>query len=222
VSFKLLRQPGIVLHVLQIKEADLLVTLLSKDLGKICGVAKHARRSKKRFSGGLDLFDCGIFELLSPKGLSDLYHISSFNGKMSWESVRTNLTKFYLASFCLELTNIFTAQDDADNGQLFLPLYYSLRKLQLSENRDEHLCTCIFFNLSLLDICGYYPCGDHFELEKPLKDWWGQMKQLNKPTIPTDTKLFNASLSVLVNYNEQIVGKKLQTGPLIWSAIPKS
>ena len=45
---------AIVLRSYPLREADLLVTLFTRAEGKLCGVAKAAKRSKKRFGGALE------------------------------------------------------------------------------------------------------------------------------------------------------------------------
>src|SRR5579859_956123 len=45
---------AIVLRTSPLREADLLVTFLTRAQGKLRGVAKSAKRSKKRFGGALE------------------------------------------------------------------------------------------------------------------------------------------------------------------------
>src|SRR6201986_798859 len=45
---------AIVLRVWPFHEADLLVSLLTREQGKVKGVARHAMRSRKRFGGALE------------------------------------------------------------------------------------------------------------------------------------------------------------------------
>ena len=45
---------GIVLRTWPFEEADLLVSLLTREQGRIKGVARHAMRSRRRFGGALE------------------------------------------------------------------------------------------------------------------------------------------------------------------------
>jgi DNA repair protein RecO (recombination protein O) len=45
---------ALVLRTYKLGEADLIVVFLTRDRGKKRGVAKHARRSRKRFGGALE------------------------------------------------------------------------------------------------------------------------------------------------------------------------
>src|SRR5487761_2516332 len=48
------RSEAIVLRTWPLRESDLLVSLLTRDLGKVRGVAKAALKSRKRFGGALE------------------------------------------------------------------------------------------------------------------------------------------------------------------------
>lgn len=52
--------PAIVLRTRPLREADLLLTCLTPELGKLTGVASHARRSQRRFGGALEMGTIGI------------------------------------------------------------------------------------------------------------------------------------------------------------------
>ena len=45
---------AIVLRVWPFQEADLLVSLFTREQGRVKGVARHALRSRRRFGGALD------------------------------------------------------------------------------------------------------------------------------------------------------------------------
>jgi DNA repair protein RecO (recombination protein O) len=47
---------AIVIRVSNYGESDKIVTFFTRDFGKIKGIAKGARRSRKRFQNALDLF----------------------------------------------------------------------------------------------------------------------------------------------------------------------
>lgn len=51
---------SIILKVTEYGEADRLVTFFAEDNGKHKGIAKHAKRSKKRFGGGFEIGSAGI------------------------------------------------------------------------------------------------------------------------------------------------------------------
>ena len=51
------RTTALVLRIVEFGEADLIVHLLTPGQGRVAAMAKHARRSMKRFPGSLDLFN---------------------------------------------------------------------------------------------------------------------------------------------------------------------
>ncbi|MBW2672896.1 MAG: DNA repair protein RecO, partial [Deltaproteobacteria bacterium] len=50
------KTPAFVLHFLNYGEADRIVTLFTREFGKLKGIAKGARRSKKRFANAIEPF----------------------------------------------------------------------------------------------------------------------------------------------------------------------
>ncbi|MXW43706.1 MAG: DNA repair protein RecO, partial [Candidatus Dadabacteria bacterium] len=53
-------------------EADLIVTLFSRELGKFRALAKNAKKSRKRFGGRLDFFNRLAIEVTLNKGRFNL------------------------------------------------------------------------------------------------------------------------------------------------------
>ena len=53
-SMSLKQSEAIVLRTYPLREADLLVTLFTRDEGRIKGVARSAKKSKRRFGGALE------------------------------------------------------------------------------------------------------------------------------------------------------------------------
>ena len=51
---------ALILRTYKLGESDLIVVFLTRDRGKKRGVAKGARRSKKRFAGGLESLTRGL------------------------------------------------------------------------------------------------------------------------------------------------------------------
>ncbi|MBL0712915.1 MAG: DNA repair protein RecO, partial [Desulfosarcina sp.] len=51
-----LKTSAILLRRVDFGDYDLILTLLSQDFGKISVIAKHAKKSRKRFAGVLELF----------------------------------------------------------------------------------------------------------------------------------------------------------------------
>ena len=70
---------AIALRVTPYGEADLIVTLLAAEGGKVRGIARAARRSRKRFGAGLDPGNRGILSHHT-QGRSELVTVDGFAG----------------------------------------------------------------------------------------------------------------------------------------------
>jgi DNA repair protein RecO (recombination protein O) len=66
---------GLVIRRQEFGEADRIVTLLTKDLGKVSAIAKGSRRLKSKLAAGIELFSLSDFTLIH--GRSKLLTISS-------------------------------------------------------------------------------------------------------------------------------------------------
>ena len=93
------------MRVKEFGESDLLVTFLTPDRGRLKGVAKGARRSRKRFVNCLDIFSLVDLEY-DPKRRGDLCFI--YSGKLieAYTGLRKKFSTLSSASYMVELTEI--------------------------------------------------------------------------------------------------------------------
>ena len=96
---------SIVMRVKEFGESDLLINFFSRDLGRLKGVAKGARRSKKRFPNCLDLFSLVSMEFRRGKR-GDLYFLDSCRLIHGFPGLRSDYTRILLASYVFELTEV--------------------------------------------------------------------------------------------------------------------
>jgi DNA repair protein RecO len=202
-------QPSIVLGTLQLRETDLLLTLLGKETGKITAIAKNAKNSKKRFLGGVDLFDCGVFELSPGPKRTSWYAVDSIERRHSWQNGFKKPIAFTLATCLLELTNFLNAEGDQESGQLFNPFFHSLKKIDESSSELEQLSTAVFFIALMLSKLG-------FDTRESLKDpqinyWLDLMIQTNAPIIPQDSSLIKKGLIFYLNQAEKIAERTINS-----------
>lgn len=106
--------PAIIMRIKEFGESDLLVTFFTADRGKLKGVAKGARRSRRRFANCLDLF-CMVKLEYEMKRKGDLHFLHS--GKLidGFLGVRKDFSSLSLASYMIELTEILFPLGVADN-----------------------------------------------------------------------------------------------------------
>jgi len=96
---------AIILRIREFGESDLLISFFTADKGRLKGVAKGARRSKRRFSNCLDLFCLTNLEYdLKRKG--DLYFLHSCKLVNAFPGLRSDFCSLSLASYMTELSEI--------------------------------------------------------------------------------------------------------------------
>ncbi|MBW1850911.1 MAG: DNA repair protein RecO [Deltaproteobacteria bacterium] len=104
---------AIIMRIREFGESDLLVTFFTSDRGRLKGVAKGGRKSRKRFANCLDLFCLTNLEYgLKRKG--DLYFLNSGKLLHAFPGLRSNFYSLSLASYMIELTEILFPQNVAD------------------------------------------------------------------------------------------------------------
>ncbi len=133
-------------------ESDLLVTLLTLELGKIRCIAKGARKSKKRFMNVLDPF-ANIDAVVRTPTKTGLFFLENGWLKRGLESVRKDYSRFILASLCLELVDLWCREHQAEK-EIYQLLSWYLESIEVG--RDFLLCTLIF-ETRLLKACGFMP-----------------------------------------------------------------
>ena len=142
-------------------EADLLVTLFSRELGKFRALAKNAKKSQKRFGGRLDFFNRLGIEVTLNKGRFNL--IGDVTLKESYREITESVDSFIAANRVLELLDFLTPEQEP-GGELFDLAADTLGLL--SGKREPYSVFLVFF-LRALTLCGYRP-DLRFDREKEI------------------------------------------------------
>jgi DNA repair protein RecO (recombination protein O) len=111
---------GFVLKSLAYGESDLIITFYSRDFGKISGIAKGAKRSRKRFANVFEPFS-QIALIFSRKSRDTLALIESCEIIDHYAAIRADLEKTLTASYFIELADAFSPEGKA-NDRLFVLL----------------------------------------------------------------------------------------------------
>ena len=150
-----LRTEAIVLRAIDYGESDRIVTFCTADFGKIRGIAKGARRSRKRFANAIEPFCCSriLFSRRSPDSLA---LIEGCDVLSHFPGIRSDLGKTLAASCLIDLTDQFTPEDKKSEA-LFCLLLDFLRLLEETALTEALLR---FFEIRLLRISGYDPVLD--------------------------------------------------------------
>lgn len=144
------RSEAIVLRRTDFGEADRLLTLYSRQLGKIKAIAKGARKPQSRKSGHVEPFMRTKF--LFARG-RDLDIVTQAEMIEAYPKLRQDLVRATYASYAVELLDRFTVEADHHAG------IYDLLAAALgwlSENDDLRL-VARYYELKLLGLAGFLP-----------------------------------------------------------------
>ena len=137
-------------------EADRIVTLYARQLGKIRAVARGARRLKSRMGAALEPLTICELNLFEKSGDS-LYRVSQVDLIEPFVRFREDLTLMAAAARMANVVGAVTPDGDPD-PELFDTLEQGLRSLMTS---DDPALTALLFQIRLLGLTGFRPQTDH-------------------------------------------------------------
>jgi DNA repair protein RecO (recombination protein O) len=146
---------AILLRTFDYGESDRIVTFYTRDYGKLRGIAKGARRSRRRFANTLEPF-CRSEIVFSRKGRDNLALIEESRVHNHFGGLRQDLEKTLMASYLIDLTDQFTLEDKKSE-ELFELLYDFLNFIETGDAAETLLR---FFEIRLLKCVGYQPVLD--------------------------------------------------------------
>lgn len=149
----LYRDSAVVLRSWKLGEADRIVSLMTRENGKVRCVAKGARKTQSRFGSRVEPTNHLQVQLYRGKG--DLDTLTQVESIERFPNVREDLELFARASEMLETVE-FVAQERQPNEGLYLMLS---RALQTIATSSSHLVVAGFF-LKLLAQEGFAPALD--------------------------------------------------------------
>jgi DNA repair protein RecO (recombination protein O) len=149
----LYRDQGMVLRTWKLGEADRIVSILTRENGKVRAVAKGVRKTSSRFGSRLESTSHIAVQLY--RGRGDLDTITQVETIDRFASLRDDLDGWARASAMLEAVDQ-VAQDREPNERLFAMLVRGLRTL---ESSSSPLVVAGFF-LKLLALEGFEPVVD--------------------------------------------------------------
>lgn len=144
-------EQAIVLSTLDYGDADRLVTLFTRERGKLTAFAAGARKSRRRFAGALEPFTLLRARLVERRG--DTYRMDGADIEAGFHSVRQELPLIARALYCLELCRELV-RDRQPHPELFSLL---LGYLELLERKGAGPTSLIAFELSALAHAGLQP-----------------------------------------------------------------
>ncbi len=140
---------GIIIRVRDYNEADRLVTLFTRERGKVQAIAKGCRKQKSRKRGIIQLFTYGDFVLYRGRSLDT---ITQCEGKESFSALRENLDRMAYGAYMAELLDGFVTDGEPQEELFFLTLAcYHILTLE-----DPELVARVF-ETRIMDLLGYRP-----------------------------------------------------------------
>jgi DNA repair protein RecO (recombination protein O) len=150
IQERTIRTEAIVLRHKNWGEADRMLWLYTRKIGKVQAIAKGIRKIRSRKSGHLEPFT--QVNLLMARGRSFLI-VTQAETLNAYLNIREDLLRVGYAAYIIELLDRFTYDED-DNQQLYRLLKETLSRID-SEN-DPNI-PVRYFEIRLLDLLGYRP-----------------------------------------------------------------
>jgi len=159
------RVEAIVLRHTDWGEADRLLWLFAREIGKVQAVAKGVRKPRSRKAGHLEPFT--RVELLLARG-RDLLIITQAEAKDVYLALREDLVRVGYASYVVELLDRFT-YEEGENNRLYQLLSETLSRLN---SEPQPAFAVRYYEIRLLDLVGFRPqlfhcvnCGEEIRAE---------------------------------------------------------
>ncbi|MDD2922375.1 MAG: DNA repair protein RecO [Anaerolineales bacterium] len=150
-AFHSFRVSAVVLRHKDWGEADQLLTLYTREQGKLRVVAKGARKITSRKAGHLQPFTYVNLQLAKGRDLMIVTQAETVNAFLG---IGADLMKTGYASYIVELLDRFVYEDDGGNPGVFKMLTETLERL---EKESDAWVAVRYYEMRLLDHVGFRP-----------------------------------------------------------------
>ncbi|MCX6640368.1 MAG: DNA repair protein RecO [bacterium] len=148
---------GIVLSTRAFSESSKILTLFTREYGKVAILVKGGRKGTKKFPGGLETLNCVDLQYYH-KGGREIQNFKSFDLVEPYLTIRGDLVRTYTALSLVETVLRTTIAEDK-NEQLFDNLVMTLGALDVQDQRPWairwkcllEICGSLGFGLQLMD-----------------------------------------------------------------------
>jgi DNA repair protein RecO (recombination protein O) len=165
-QFRSIRVEAIVLRHNDYGEADRLLTLYTRQLGKTRAIAKGARKLTSRKAGHIEPFTHVQLQLAKGR---ELLIVTQADTVDAYLPLREDLVLTSHASYVMELLDRFTYEDETENPTLFRLLAETLARLA---TKTDAWLAIRYYEMRLLDGLGFRPqlfecvnCGREIQAE---------------------------------------------------------
>ncbi|MGA3291948.1 MAG: DNA repair protein RecO [Candidatus Microgenomates bacterium] len=141
---------GIILAKRNYGEADRIISIFGKDIGRKSLIAKGVRRPRSRKRGHIEVFNKVRFQAVTGRGLDIMTEVEVVD---DFKDVRKSLKKISLAYYFMEVIGKITHEGEGNLGVYEL-LVGSLEKLKTAKLLKK---LRLEFIVTLITILGYWP-----------------------------------------------------------------
>jgi DNA repair protein RecO (recombination protein O) len=145
-----IRVEGVVLRHSDFSEADRLLTIFTREFGKLSAIAKGVRKARSRKAGHVEPFTRVSLQLARGR---DLFILTQAEALNVFANLREDLLLLGTASYVIELIDRSTTEEE-ENRSLYNLLARTLNRLDRGD--DPNLVTR-YFEMRLLDYVGFRP-----------------------------------------------------------------
>lgn len=146
---------AIVLRTIEFSETSLIVTLLTRDLGRISAIAKGARRPKGPFEGSLDLLAvCRVVVLRKASDNLDILTEAKLHRR--FRGGERTLDRLYAGYYVAEMLRLLTENHDPHQDVYDL----TIRTLDQIDGIGNVALALLYFDLQILRMLGHSPGTD--------------------------------------------------------------
>jgi len=163
-----LRVEAVVLRHSDWGEADRLLSIYTREAGKLRAVAKGARKLRSRKAGHLEPFTRAA--LLLARG-HDLWIVTQADTLDAYLPLREDLLRTGYASYVVELVDRFSYEEGQNSG-IFRLLVETLERVTREAEEMNILLALRYYEIRLLDLMGFRPelfhcvqCGAEIKAE---------------------------------------------------------
>ncbi len=158
------RVEAVVLRHADWGEADRILTLYTRERGKVRAIAKGARKIRSRKAGHLEPFTHVTLQMAQGRDLLIITQADTLDANLP---LVANLVKTGYASYAVELLDRFTYEDENENYAIFRLLTEILTRIA---GEAEPWLALRYYEVRLLDLLGFRPhlfecanCGEKIQ-----------------------------------------------------------
>jgi len=147
--------PAILIRRIDYGDADLILTFLTLEHGKMSSIAKHAKKSVKRFSGVLELFY--VLDIVCTKSKGKLHILKEASVRHPFLHIRSDIEKTAYASYWAQL--VYEWMEEGQKEPRIFGLFQKVLDFLDNKTLSPEVLS-IVFQTKFLAISGIYPNFD--------------------------------------------------------------